>query len=342
MGSRAASGAATFAAMVAASILVDGPARADDAPPPDAKQTCIAAAERGQGQRDDGKYRSARQAFVECSQDTCPRVVQQSCTKWLRELDESAPTVVLGAKDDHGTDLTDVTVTLDGEPFATVLDGKPVPIDTGPHVLRFAREGSAPVEQKLVVRAGERARVVSVTLGAGNGEANPEKAAGEEEKPPPEAILSPHHVTTAAIVMGAIAAGGTGLAFFLQSKSSQSNANGLQASGPLANNPSACSNSSGPPTCALLKNDRNSQQTDMNVATGLFVGAGALLAGAVATWFIWPKPHASEHPTEPTPSESPGDSPPEKPAEPPPAEPQTTGSIVPTRGGAFLFLSRSF
>src|SRR5580704_11867894 len=103
MGSRAASGAATFAAMVAASILVDGPARADDGPPPDAKQTCIAAAERGQGQRDDGKYRSARQAFVECSQDTCPRVVQQSCTKWLREIDESAPTVVIGAKDGQGT-----------------------------------------------------------------------------------------------------------------------------------------------------------------------------------------------------------------------------------------------
>jgi hypothetical protein len=60
---------------------------ADDVP--EAKQACIAAAERGQGEGDEGKYRGARAAFVECTKDTCPRVVKQSCTKWLRELERS-------------------------------------------------------------------------------------------------------------------------------------------------------------------------------------------------------------------------------------------------------------
>jgi hypothetical protein len=313
-----------FGAILAASVVVVPARGADDKP--DAKQACIAAAERGQGQRDDGKYRAARDAFVECAQDTCPRVIQQSCTKWLRELEESTPTVVLGAKDEHGTDLTDVTVTLDDTPFATLLDGKPVPIDTGPHVLRFQRGSGAPVEQKLVVRAGERARVVSVTLPSENaGESTPESPPEQTEKPPPppEPLLSPRHVTTAAIALGALAAAGTGLAFVLQSNSQSTTAHGLQSQ---LGSPSACSPSPAPPQCPLLTDAVNSQHSDMNVATGLFVGAGALLAGAVAAWFVWPKPQASDP----------------QPAEPQPAEPQTTGSIVPIRGGAALFLSRSF
>src|ERR1700733_143795 len=100
-------GAWTFATILTAWVVVAPP---HGAGVPDGKQACIAAAELGQGQRDEGKYRGARAAFVECAEDSCPRVVRQSCTKWLRELDETAPTVVLGAKDEHGTDLTDVTV----------------------------------------------------------------------------------------------------------------------------------------------------------------------------------------------------------------------------------------
>ena len=328
-------GAWTFATILTALVVVV-PAHGADVP--DAKQACIAAAELGQGQRDEGKYRGARAAFVECAEDSCPRVVRQSCTKWLRELDETAPTVVLGAKDEHGTDLTDVTVTLDDQPFATTLDGKPVPVDTGPHVLRFQKEGSPPVEQKLVIRAGERARVVSVTIGSGVAETAQTKPPEEEEKPPPrEAILSPHHVTAAAMVVGAIAVGGTGLAFFLQSNSSASNANKLQQVPPLTM-PYACTPPSVAPNCARLANDRSSQYTDMNVATGLFVGAGAILASAVVTWFVWPKPHATEsQPADPPPSDPPTDPPTE--SSPPP---QTTGAIAPMRGGALLLLSRSF
>jgi hypothetical protein len=317
-----------FGAILAASVVVVPARGADDKP--DAKQACIAAAERGQGQRDDGKYRAARDAFVECAQDTCPRVIQQSCTKWLRELEESTPTVVLGAKDEHGTDLTDVTVTLDDTPFATLLDGKPVPIDTGPHVLRFQRGSGPPVEQKLVVRAGERARVVSVTLSSENAgestqESTPQSTPEQTEKPspPPEPLLSPRHVTTAAITLGALAVAGTGLAFVLQSNSHATTASGLRTQ---IGSQSACGASSAPPQCPLLNDAVNSQHSDMNVATGLFVGAGALLAGAVTAWFVWPKPQASEP----------------QPAEPPPAEPQTTGSIVPIRGGAAFFFSRSF
>ncbi len=32
---------------------------------------------------------------------------------------------------------------------------------------------------------------------------------------------------------------------------------------------------------------------DMNAATGLFIGAGVLAVGAVATWFLWPAPQST-------------------------------------------------
>ncbi len=54
------------------------------------------------------------ESFVVCSRDVCPNIVAQSCMRWLREVDEDAPTVVAGAKDEQGVDLTDVHVFFDG------------------------------------------------------------------------------------------------------------------------------------------------------------------------------------------------------------------------------------
>lgn len=282
------------------------PAFADDAPP-DAKQACIAAVEQGQTQRDDGKYRQARASFLACAQDACPRVIQQSCTKWLRELDDSAPTIVLDAKDEQGNDLPDVTVTFDGSPFATQLDGKPVEVDAGEHVIRFDHEGRTPVEQKLLLRAGEKARLIRVTLrpvGAGD-------ASGAVE-----ATLSARHVVAASAAVGALAAAGVGVYFILQSNSDKSTAEGLR-NGALSGS-STCTNpgASLVASCQKLSNTVHSQHDEMNVATGLFIGAGVLAAGAVATWFLWPRAHADE--------------------------PQTSGAIVPIPGGASLSVSGSF
>jgi hypothetical protein len=53
----------------------------------DAKAECLAAADQGQNQRDEGRYRAAHASFVACSRTICPTIVAQSCTTWLRELD---------------------------------------------------------------------------------------------------------------------------------------------------------------------------------------------------------------------------------------------------------------
>jgi hypothetical protein len=294
-------------------VCASSPALADDPTPSaapatsDPKQACIAAVEQGQTERDDGKYRQARASFLACAQDTCPRVIQQSCTKWLRELDESAPTIVLAAKDEQGNDLTDVNVTFDGSAFVTQLDGKPVEADAGEHLIRFEREGRTPVEQKLLLRAGEKARLVSVVLRAG---------AGTEGPVAPEPTFSAHHVVAVSAGVAALAAAAAGTFFVIDSNSKKNTADG--ARGQLANS-SACYAPTAPSivaTCQGLGNAVHSQHDDMNIATGLYVGAGVLAVGAVAAWLLWPKAHADE--------------------------PQTTAVIAPLPGGAAVQLSGTF
>ncbi|HEY6463012.1 MAG TPA: hypothetical protein VIY73_22740, partial [Polyangiaceae bacterium] len=122
----------------------------------DPKAECIAAADHGQSQRDEGHYLRARESFAVCLRDVCPKIVVQSCTRWMRELEDAMPTVTLAAKDAAGQDLTAAHVTVDGAPLTEVLDGKPVAVDPGPHVLRFEKAGSEPAEEHIVLGAGEK------------------------------------------------------------------------------------------------------------------------------------------------------------------------------------------
>jgi hypothetical protein len=307
-------GAAIGAALFGVPVAAGAGAKTSD------KQDCIAAAEQGQSQRDDGQYRAARDSFVKCTEDVCPRVIVQSCTKWLRELDESAPTIVLGAKDEQGNDLTDATVRFDGVPFSTTLTGKPVEVDAGEHVVRFEREGRIAVEQRLLLRAGEKARVVSVTLlpvaGSGIDAASADASAvqgiqGVALTAPAERTLSAHHVATAAIGLGAVAAAVVGVVFVLKSNAKQDDAAGLRGTLPS----DGCTGVSSP-TCASLTDAVHAQHDDMNVAGGLFAVAGALAAGAVAAWVFWPRAAT--------------------------ASPATTGWIGPIRGGVAVQVTGIF
>src|SRR5262252_6601110 len=71
---------------------------------------CVTTSEQGQADRDEGRYKRARDAFASCSNEVCPVVIRRDCVKWLSELDASAPTIVFVARDERGADLGDVTV----------------------------------------------------------------------------------------------------------------------------------------------------------------------------------------------------------------------------------------
>lgn len=155
-------------AFVAASSAATG-ARADE------KQQCLSASDQGQSLRDEGKYRRAREAFATCSRPVCPAIVQHDCVKWLADLEATSPSIVVNAKDDKGNDLTAVKVTVDGAPLATTLDGRPVLVDPGEHTFRYETDGFPPVEERIVIHAGEKSRVLTVQFGSPSA---PQNAAG--------------------------------------------------------------------------------------------------------------------------------------------------------------------
>jgi hypothetical protein len=130
----------------------------------EAPRSCLEAVERGQSLRDQTKLRQARAAFLTCAADPCPAVIQHDCAQWVNDVNTRIPTVILTATDPAGHDLVDVRVWVDGEPFATRLDGIAVPIDPGVHVFRFESANAAPLEQQAVVREAEKYQGLHVVI----------------------------------------------------------------------------------------------------------------------------------------------------------------------------------
>jgi len=172
-------------------------------------QACLSASEKGQRARAAGKMREARELFTVCGNDGCPALVRKDCAQWNAELASTMPSVVFGARDKAGRDLFDVSVSMDGEELAKKLDGKAVPVDPGPHTFRFEHAGFQPISERVLVKEGERARVVTVTF-----EATPPKPS--DPPPPPPAQNQEGHTIFPLLVAGAgIATAAVGIILFV-------------------------------------------------------------------------------------------------------------------------------
>jgi len=125
---------------------------------------CIQSAEEGERARKAGELLHARELFAQCSAHECPTMLRRDCTSWLEDADRQVPSIVLGAHDGDGRDVVDARVSIDGALVREQLDGNPIALDPGSHVVRFERVGIAPVEVHVVVRAGEKNRPVLATL----------------------------------------------------------------------------------------------------------------------------------------------------------------------------------
>ncbi|WP_437972047.1 hypothetical protein WMF04_23395 [Sorangium sp. So ce260] len=140
------------------------------------KRACAAAYERAQGLRRDGKLLAAREALIACSQPTCPAAAVADCGPWLAEVEQSLPTVVIAARDARGRERLDVRVLVDGRLLASALDGKALPVDPGPRTFRYEPASGPAVEERVLIREGEKNRALTVILGA--------PAAGASASPP--------------------------------------------------------------------------------------------------------------------------------------------------------------
>jgi hypothetical protein len=242
------------ASVVASALFgVAGRAAADDV------LACVSAAEAAQRQRAAGKLLQARASLQICSRDVCPGVIRSDCTRWRAEVEASLPTIVLRAQDTRGRDLTDVKVSLDGAPIADKIDGFPIEVDPGQHVLSGEHAGSKRVRQEIVIRTGDRNRTISFPF------EDLEQAPGVPlpPSPPPPARPSPAAWIFAGV---GVAAAGVGT-FFLVSAIRDRNELLRQS----------CK-----PTCDPSQVDAGQRNAD--IAT---IGYGAaILSGGLATYFF--------------------------------------------------------
>jgi hypothetical protein len=169
--------------------------------------SCLAAAERAQSLRRAGELRQARAQLISCSAPSCPRAGRLVCSRWLAEVESAQPSLVVQARDASGADLADVTVAIDGVVQQHSLEGLAIPVDPGTRTLRFEAPGRDAAQQTLVVREGEKNRVVPVVLARHGELAKP--------KPPPSAPVTlpvaappPERAGTP---VGAFLVGGAGL-----------------------------------------------------------------------------------------------------------------------------------
>lgn len=176
-------------------LAVSSRARAD-------AESCLRAAESSQRLRADGKLGKAREVLIECSAATCPAAVRADCTRWLDEVAQAAPSIVVRAVDEAGKDVVEARVRVDGGPAGDVK-GLPMSLDPGKHRVAVSAPGRVDAAEDVVLAQGEKERLVEIVLRSPGGPAPP----GEGRT-----LLSP--LPIALFAVGAVSAG-VGAAFWV-------------------------------------------------------------------------------------------------------------------------------
>jgi hypothetical protein len=156
------------------------------------KEECAEAYERSQEHRAAGDLRGSREALGICARAACPTFVQSDCGNWLVEVEAEMPTIVIAAKTATGGDAMDVRVEVDGALVLDGLDGKAIELNPGKRRLRFEHVGVPALERELVIRQGEKNRLVEVVF---------------PPDPLTEALESSPYATTVALEPGAAGEG---------------------------------------------------------------------------------------------------------------------------------------
>ncbi len=271
------------AAALAAGILSAGSPAVADGP---SKEACVAGNEEAQDLQRAGRFQEERGQLATCMAETCPGAVREDCAARLLELDRLQPTIVFDAKDPLRRDAVAVRVTMDGKPFATILDGHALTVDPGPHTFAFEAVGGAVATVHLVIKEGEKARRERVVLAPPRSAAGsaveatlaPEPHSASQTESPGETGAKGHSQQVAGLIVGGAGLVGLGLGglFGLSASAKWSSAEdecGL---------PTACKNYHQAVT------DHDSAASWATASDAALVAGGVLLAGGAALYFTAP------------------------------------------------------
>jgi hypothetical protein len=125
---------------------------------------CVAAADEGQKLRDDGKLNAAREKFISCAAKACPGVVSKQCSQWLVEIEHDMPTLTFRALDEQGKETIEVKVIVDGGTVSQTIDAHALALDPGEHKVRYERADGRAIEEKVMLRPGEKNRLIELSF----------------------------------------------------------------------------------------------------------------------------------------------------------------------------------
>ncbi|HVZ32656.1 MAG TPA: hypothetical protein VG963_09535 [Polyangiaceae bacterium] len=125
--------------------------------------SCTAAHTAGQREMKAGHLKVALERFNTCGADrSCPSPVRRECVELFGSVQSIVPTLVFAVSAADGRDLTDVKVFSSGELLMERLDGRPVPVDPGEQGFLFELPSGGFVTADVLVRQGEKNRIVAV------------------------------------------------------------------------------------------------------------------------------------------------------------------------------------
>jgi len=205
-------------------------------------------------------------------------MVRDDCALRLDQLERLQPTVVFDAKDALGNDLSDVRVTIDGQPLAETLQGTSLQVDPGEHTFAFETPGRPSVIRSFVLHEGEKARRERIVLAASYTETT---ASGLSPAPTAwpngERQQGGGERKAVAFVVGGLGIGGIAVGTVF----------GLLTISNWESSKSECSQTSCPQPKEAVS-DHDTAITDGTISTTGFIAGAVLAATGFALWLTAP------------------------------------------------------
>lgn len=143
-------------------------------------ESCTQAHATGQREENAGHLKDALLSFRACASDAqCPLPIRNECTNLYTTVEGRLPTLVFSVVDEGGNDVNDVRVSSADALIVSGLDGRPIAVNPGLHEFRFELPGGQTLTKSVVVRQGEKDRIVALKLPRSDFGAAPVSAGGE-------------------------------------------------------------------------------------------------------------------------------------------------------------------
>jgi hypothetical protein len=180
------------AALVAVLLLAAGPAHGKTRKKRAARANpvCAAAYKDAVMLATDGELQAARAKLQMCARPTCG-TVQRRCASKLLRVEADLPTIVPAATDDAGKSVVETSVTMDGKPLLSRIDGRSLTIDPGVHEFTFETAGTPPATVKAMVSQGRRNQPIAAVLHVPDGSPPREEPPRAAPPPPPPVVKPP-------------------------------------------------------------------------------------------------------------------------------------------------------